>query len=732
MAEKMLKGTLLISLMLVLAIGAPVMTRAQLGGSGDFDIGALFSDAGKFEDMLSFLPGFFGGMGGAGQVLGQIFSLLLPQFMNLSAAEMIPGFYVINATSEKTYNSSTTITGGVQQKYYYADYAYYEDQKTVIDAAFPGRQVGYPYCIVTREGTGAINTSRTVGVSVMIGIWDADKTLVNTINRVIQTVKSVFNVMGDSASTESEKSGAIEEAVNSILYLLIHINDIITGDELVMFNPITYEHMQTNGTFGESYAWKVDNWDGTGGDHQVSNVPGPVITAWNNKANEDNNGFMEWLTTGINLPTQYRTNTWGRFSFDLVQLWLKRFYVSIDVSKIVELFQGGGSTGVNPAEILKDLDIEFYILWHHLMGGVLYNDTIPGAGYNNGKIDVTYKNVTYPNGTVVTTADGTVVQRPDSSEVTHLIGLKALGGGLVQWNMPKPNSDKTKVSWGVRFNSLNVFWTPVGMDPEDASAVGGNSATLTFLELGFTFIPGEVMELNNVDGTPSGKEGRNAKVKLDQHIGQWSALPPAGLDFSMVYVSTLVHVHFTASMIAQAVQHIADPEKASEAWDEGNKQGYVDSSSVSVNGELKFGSEAGSKDLMVGKVDIAGPNYNIYEYGHANDPAYVHSAAASTQIVPVGLFTLDAQAGMSYTDSYMNGGGFQAAAFLGIEFSVMLYSVNYPLFSDYQGGLIWHDPTFSIFMTFEAGTYWAIILLIGVVALVGIAAILITRSKNSR
>jgi hypothetical protein len=392
----------------------------------------------------------------------------------------------------------------------------------------------------------------------------------------------------------------------------------------------------------------------------------------------------------------------------------------------------GGSSTPNPARILKDLDIDFYILWHHLVGGVFYNDTIPGPGYDNQKIDVTYKDVTYPNGTVVTTPEGAIVQRPDSTEVTHFIGMKTMGG--VTWNDPKPNAEKTKVSWGVRFNAMQIFWTPVGMDPEDRARNIPPTATLEFLDLGFTFEPGEKVTLYNVDGTPANDEGREGKIKLDQHFGRWIEGQPhdrdpalTDLDFAMVYISTLVHVHFTG----QLLEKIAGGA-AGTSWDDANAEGYVDSSHVEESHELKFGAGSASSSMMVGKVDIAGPGYNIYEYAL---PAtnYV-SRPASTQTIPLALFTLDAQAGMSYTDAGMVGGGFDAAAFLGIEFSVMLYSVNYPEFSThaYNGGKIWHDPTFSIFMTFEAGTYWAIILLVGVVALVGVAAILITRSKNSR
>ena len=67
---------------------------------------------------------------------------------------------------------------------------------------------------------------------------------------------------------------------------------------------------------------------------------------------------------------------------------------------------------------------------------------------------------------------------------------------------------------------------------------------------------------------------------------------------------------------------------------------------------------------------------------------------------------------------------------LNISFNVMAYAVCFPMFNDGTG--IWHDPTFSVYMVFEAQGFWALILLIAGVGLVGIATILIKRRKDAR
>jgi len=122
-------------------------------------------------------------------------------------------------------------------------------------------------------------------------------------------------------------------------------------------------------------------------------------------------------------------------------------------------------------------------------------------------------------------------------------------------------------------------------------------------------------------------------------------------------------------------------------------------------------------------VDIAGPYYEqVNETG-----TYQHSA--STSIIPLGLF----EAGVSDFSTHINEGdptaSFTSEGFFQTDFNVMLYSVNYPTFAGSGDGLF-HDPVFSVFMTWEAQSIISIILLLGGITLLGVATILITRRKN--
>jgi hypothetical protein len=61
----------------------------------------------------------------------------------------------------------------------------------------------------------------------------------------------------------------------------------------------------------------------------------------------------------------------------------------------------------------------------------------------------------------------------------------------------------------------------------------------------------------------------------------------------------------------------------------------------------------------------------------------------------------------------------------------MVYAVCYPQFNGLGYG-VWHDPTFSVYMVFQSEGFWAVIVLIAGVGLVGVATVLIKRRKDSR
>ena len=123
-------------------------------------------------------------------------------------------------------------------------------------------------------------------------------------------------------------------------------------------------------------------------------------------------------------------------------------------------------------------------------------------------------------------------------------------------------------------------------------------------------------------------------------------------------------------------------------------------------------------------VDIAGPYYEI-----GNDRATANNYSASTGLIPLALF----EAGVHDFSTHVNEqdvtNSFTSDTYLSVEANALLYSVNYWTF-DGSGKGVWHDPTFSVYMTWEQTQITAVLLLLGGITLVGVATILITRKKN--
>jgi hypothetical protein len=126
-------------------------------------------------------------------------------------------------------------------------------------------------------------------------------------------------------------------------------------------------------------------------------------------------------------------------------------------------------------------------------------------------------------------------------------------------------------------------------------------------------------------------------------------------------------------------------------------------------------------------VNISGP---YYEIGMDRPSAIKYDA--STNILPLMLWTWEMDRHDTFTlEDETSAQTFASDIRVNTEFSVMIYAVCYPEF-DGTGEGIWHDPTFSVFMVFQSEGFWALIVLIAGVGLVGVATILIKRRKDAR
>ena len=669
---------------------------------GDLDPSALVGGFGSVFGMM------FRGLGPGGNVLATVFEMLFMQTLtNFSGKEILPGVYAISATQEKTYSDLRDFSTESRKEIYRVPLDY-------IEGAYNVSEYGYAYCVVEKSGTYEYNL--TVGAGVTLIIWDNDGSFINAVKRIINffTELQPYLTGLSSSSTTSLATSTIggipdeliQKGVEMITWFLIHINDIFTGEELFVLNPITWEKLeiQTGAGFGISKTWKV-----TGSDKEIDlgdedleiAIPSgaALLVSWNITAQARQDSYMEWLLTEAEVVANLKKE-FTSFTFDLFQLWIKNFEIHIDVGEILNLVSGGGSS-INPAAIFQGLDIEFFLFTHHLTGAFLYNDT----NFDN-KLSTNYVRINNSIGDPIL-VDGRPVEVPRSSELTHRLMLKTVN----DFNFALPTLDGNKVSWGLTLDQATLTPVPVGVDID--SYLGASEESLAKIHFGFTFEPKEIT-LDTVDGGTV--PVLHGAVKLDQEFDPWNGPsapgannPITGLDLAIIYVSTVLHFHLEIDTIGDDPIARLNP---ADDYDETTKS-------------LKIGNylPRNIKDKL-DFVDIAGPDYLYGAEGTTN------SAPAYTSILPVALFEAEKDAHKTFEGTPGEVDTFAADIGLNITFSVMVYAVCFPMFEDGSG--IWHDPTFSVFMVFETTGFWALILLVAGVGLLGVATILIKRRKDAR
>ena len=704
------KALMVITLMVASFTAAPIMAAGY-----DYDNDYTYDQIG-ITDPTALIGGFggiFGGMfrslGPGGNVLATVFEMLFMQTLtNFSGKEILPGVYALSATQEKTYNATRDFNIPKTDQYL-VPYDYYE-------GSYDPSTHGYAYCEVTTSGTYDFNL--TVGAGVTLIIWDNDGSFVNAVKKVIDFFTDIQPyIMGPLPSSPSSTPSTssiggipedlIQKGVELITWFLIHINDIFTGEELFVLNPITWEKLEIKTSPGYSITktWKV-----TGSDWHIDPSDMPlesgvvsgdlVLEAWNATAHAKKDSYMQWLLTETDDVDLLET-VFTSFTFDVFQLWVKNFEIHIDVGEILNLIGGGVSGSINPAAIFQGLDIEFFLFTHHLTGAFLYNDT----NFDN-RLSANYVQVNNSLGDPIL-VDGRPMEVPRSSELTHRLIL----GSVDDFDFALPSKNGDSISWGLTLNQATITPVPVGVDLD--SYLGATEESLAYIHFGFTFEPREI-NLATTDG--GSVPVLHGAVKLDQLFAPWNGPsapgannPIAGLDLAIIYVSTVLHFHLKIDTIG------ADPSEGLDPADDYDETTH----------SLKIGNylPRNIRDKLA-FVDIAGPDYL---YGPEGT---VTSAPASTSILPVALFEAEANAHETFEGTPGEVETFAADIGLNITFSVMVYAVCFPMFEDGSG--IWHDPTFSVFMVFEATGFWALILLIAGVGFVGVATILIKRRKDMR
>lgn len=713
MNKKISKTTAILSILMVSAFLVPSVTSMADAQGFSFETGSM-SDAemAQMPSMMSgYLANIFAGMsflGPSGAALGEVFAILFENLLNITSFEpnTLDSVYMLNASYEDKYNSWTQDYGqsGYTEQYWL--------QKSKYDD-IPGID-GYPYIEVAREGN--MTVEYTAGASVVFLMWDNDLSLINTIDRIVKSIRTVTDKMeayGDPNGWTDEQSQdvietMISEVLSSVTYLLFHINDIITGDELIITNIITWETWNTTYSDGWSASSTLKQWTQSDPDEDISGLESAVIS----EAQSNGDDYAVYLLDTLETETTGQSKEWSTFSFNLVELWLKNFEIHINAQAIADglayvISEGVQGEELDPetgiAEIFQGLDIEMYLMTHSLFAWVGYNDE------NN---DLT------PTVDYETIVEGdTEWQAINDTEIEYWFALKDFDNPT--FNQPQEittEDGKEAVQWNFEMANVQVYPVPIGMSPGDALATS-NPEEMETVEMGFTFIPDDSMAVTTegYQDLQSGEETVQMGagiIKLDQTFGEWNdglglnnPTKLAGLDFAVLFISTMLYFHVNINV---------------EAIEEQTNQtaGLANESSWSAEGTIKVGNY--EQTLPVAAVDIVGP-----EYDQGGD-----LFQAKTSLIPLVMMDYNMAGSMQYIDEQTPTQSFSADGYLEIEASVMIYAVSYHSFSENAGEAIVHDPTFSVFMQWDNPGFWAVILVVGSVTLVAVAAILITKKKN--
>jgi hypothetical protein len=657
------------------------MPMVAMGQETDLDgpINVNQFDAGVFNGFRTGFGNIFSSLGHTGEILGTLFKLLFFEGLNFSSHEMLENVFVLSANV--TIPESGDIDyGSGSKEYYYLP----EDYNVPLS-------MGFAYCEVEKQGVYHYDLLK--GAAITLVIWDNDGSFINAINKLMGFFRRV--IINEALGSPMNQD-FIREGISLLTWFLIHINDIFTGDELFVLNPITWQKLSiTPTTYDISKTWKY-----SGPDYKIDTgddilVPGPDKTAWFNTATERRDNYMEWLLTPT-VAGDIASTVWTQFSFDLIQLWIKNFEIHIDVAELLNFAQG---SPVNIAAAFGGCDLETYLFTHHLAGAFLYNDSMP----QDNRLSVNYETLRYPNGTAVE-IDNSYVEVPKSSELTHRIILGEVGN--FTFEKPVINPSNKSISWGLTLHDVNISAVPVGIDLD--SYLKAPEDNLDYIYFGFTFEP----LMDPAIGAAKGV------VKLDQFFAPWNDnLAPysnagiAGLDLAIIYVSTSLYFHLNIATQGE------DPSAPLALLDK--NQDYNN-----VSHDVKIGNYLGGQTKL-DFIDIAGPYYdfgNDIVKGRAN---------ANTSIIPIALWMGE----VARHDTFVAEDGDPVQTFatdirVQAEFNVMVYAICYPEFEDGTG--IWHDPTFSVYMVFESEGFWALIVLISGVGLVGVATVLIKRRKDRR
>jgi hypothetical protein len=685
---------LFVGLFLVMAVAVPSASIQNATAIQTQQVTDLFSLFNNPSDMTGALGSAMAGAAGGG-MFGDILSMLFSQVQNFTSAQEagLTNVFVFHANA----------TGAATSYSPYTDYQQFDTVVPYTDAS------GHSYYVdVNRVSTVSVTAQQEA--QIVLILWDHDGSLIAALEKIINVVDEGISYMQthqNETSTAMETDPAfkqlVSDAASTISWVLIHINDIITGDEQLIFQPSYYWVYTVTGNYQETHTWySQDNGSQIADPSKLSFTPAELATPQ-----------MQYLLQGVSAPivNNSKTITDSGFLFHIYQLWIQKFHISIDMNKVAALVnyaeQNNSLSQDMLSNLLQGVDVQFTFMQSHLVGAGLFNDTegtgVPAVNWTN-----TGQTYTDSNGTVEN------VVLPTTNELLYLLSVDNAGQN---WTVEEPTVVDGSLEWSVQFNDPTINFIPVGMDAYQAGMAGASFArNMTSLKFGFSFTPSfhnvGVPDANgNIVKTVNLGQGT---IKILQEFGALNASLPNGLNkpgigLAVLYDTEITNFDFSYTNVANA-----------NATDVNN---YYSS----ATGTLNFLNS--SSQSYFGQINIAGPSYQL-----SNGTSY----AAKTEIIPVAYydFTFTAQRDVvndNFSISQGEPAFRQQNLYLDINTAMAFYCVAYPNWGSYATTeTIVHDPTFTIFMQLSTTVPWGVVLLIVAIGAIAAASIIVFFKRQGR
>ena len=364
------KTLLIIALFAVSLIASP-MSRfgtSQTTGTSTTSFASNVDPQAALQDVGQVF-GMFRSFGASGALIGQVLQTMFQNFWRMNGTEKLNNVYVMNGTIQTGQNSTTYNLNGNTQVYH--PWGQYNLQQSG-NSTYRWEN---PYFELDENGT--LNVTVSEGVSITFIIYYPAGTLISAINQILTTIQTYIAIQNDTTlSDQQKKQQDLNDLLNAVMYFLIHINDIITGDQVIILNMIGYSEYVANLNGTTVGTWYVTQ-NGQQTDQVLLNQTFPSYkSTWLPIAQTSDDQHMiqalEYPGTGT---FGSGNQNYTRFSFDCVEVWLKNFQIHINVAAIVNAINTQSMSGETVTDIFQGLDIEFYIITHSFQNIYLYNET---------------------------------------------------------------------------------------------------------------------------------------------------------------------------------------------------------------------------------------------------------------------------------------------------------------------------------------------------------------------